>query len=83
MAINHQMINEILHPKQFRVPVALKIGLGAGPLLVNFILVRINQRNIRSLLAFGHDEGERVWREQVILIKKGDPLTSCQGQRRI
>ena len=73
------MINEILHPKQFRVPVAFKIGFGARPILANFILVGINQRNIRSLFDFGYDEGEGMWREQVVLIKKGDPLTSCQG----
>ena len=77
------MINEILHPKQFRVPVTLKIGLGARPILVNFVLVRVNQGNIRSLFDLGYDEGERVWREEIVLIKKSDPLTSCQGQRRI
>ena len=50
-----------------------------GPIFANFILVGINQRNIRSLFNFGYDEGEGMWREQVVLIKKGDPLTSCQG----
>ena len=81
--VKAEVIDEILSEKKFRVPIGLEIGAGTRAGLVNFVLVGIDQAGVGMPIEFERELGERVFRQEIILVEQRAPGAGRELQRGI
>ena len=69
------MGDQVVREKQIQVPVRFEIRRVAHARLVDLVLVRVDELNIRVLSDRPRDPEQRVFGQCVVLVEEGDVLT--------
>src|SRR6266403_88581 len=74
-SINPEMGNHVLSEEQIRVPIALEMRIVTPAASADLVLVAVDHIEVGVTRDFASDHVERMRRQNVIMVKKGDVLT--------